>query len=77
APFRTCMKKLAEFEKNIENLGILTTVSDEMALLAKYLNKTPREMRDEYRKLLFTGMEEDVTCWVEEINKSTKNEKEL
>ncbi|MCD6219892.1 radical SAM protein [Candidatus Calescamantes bacterium] len=70
APFRTCMKKLAEFEKNIENLGILTTVSDEMALLAKYAGLSPWKFRDEYRNLIVTGNADNIEeKFVKEANK--------
>ena len=59
-PFKVYMKELAEFENEIEKLNILTTISDEMALLAKYSGLSPREYRDIYRDLALLGRYEEI-----------------
>jgi len=69
-PFRTYMKELTKFENEIEKLGILTTISDEMVLLAKYSGMSSRKFRDEYRNLILAGQVDDIQDkFVKELNK--------
>lgn len=75
-PYKKYMKELSEFEKDIEKLGILTTVSDEMALLAKYLGEDPIFLRNEYRKLALCGKKEEIQSLVKKINKNGKEKYE-
>jgi hypothetical protein len=51
-------------------LGITTTISDEMALIAKYANLSPLHYRDQNRLNLLTGNFENVKRQIEEINKN-------
>ncbi|MFH1548055.1 MAG: radical SAM protein, partial [Candidatus Omnitrophota bacterium] len=76
--FKEYAQELERFMKKVENLGITTTISDEMALLAKYANLSPLQYRDENRLNLLTGNFEDIRRQIQEINKnifSSKTEK--
>ncbi len=68
--FKKYAQELEEFMEKVEELGITTTISDEMALLAKYAGVTPREFRDLNRLHFLTGNYEGVKKLVEEINKN-------
>ena len=68
--YREYMLELSGFEKDIERMGILTAISDEMALLAKYLGETPQFFRNKYRELALCGKKEDIQEWVKNINEN-------
>lgn len=66
--FKKYAQELEEFMEKVEELGITTTISDEMALLAKYAGVTPREFRDLNRLQFLTGDYEGIKKLVEKIN---------
>ena len=68
--FKEYALELEEFIKKVEKLGIPTTISDEMALLAKYANLSPLEYRDKNRTNLLTGNFKDIESQLREINKN-------
>ena len=69
--FKKYAQELEEFMEKVEELGITTTISDEMALLAKYAGVTPRGFRDLNRLQFLTGNYEGIKKLVREINKNT------
>ncbi len=54
-PFREYAVRLGEFIKKVESLGIVTGISDEMALLAKHAGMSPEKFRDAGRAALLCG----------------------
>jgi radical SAM superfamily enzyme YgiQ (UPF0313 family) len=68
--FKEYAQELEQFIKKVEKLGITTTISDEMALIAKYANLSPLHYRDQNRLNLLTGNFENVKRQIEEINKN-------
>ena len=69
--FRDYVGEYEQFAKALEKEGLLTVLTDEMALLAKYAGVTPRELRDLNRLQFLTGDYETIKKLVEKINKNT------
>ncbi len=69
--FRDFSRETEDFVKRLEHNGILTAVSDDLALLAKYAHLSPREYRDQNRLNFLTGNLENIQKQIEEINKNT------
>jgi radical SAM superfamily enzyme YgiQ (UPF0313 family) len=68
--FKQYAHDLEQFIKKVEELGITTTVSDEMALLAKYACLSPHDYRDENRLNLLTGNSENLKEQIQKINEN-------
>ncbi len=68
--FKKYAQELEQFMKKVEELGITTTVSDEMALLAKYVHLSPRQYRDQNRLNFLTGNFKGIETQIKEINKN-------
>ena len=68
--FKQYARDLEQFINKVEELGITTSISDEMALLARYACLSPHDYRDENRRNLLTGNSENLKKQVEEINKN-------
>jgi radical SAM superfamily enzyme YgiQ (UPF0313 family) len=66
--FKQYARDLEQFIKKVEKLGVTTTISDEMALLAKYAHLSHHDYRDENRLNLLTGNSENLKKQVEKIN---------
>ena len=72
-------KKFKEFSKetmlmieDIEEIGILTGISDDQFLMAAFAGMTPEEFRDRNREYFFTGDFEKIGEMVEKINRSVQ-----
>jgi hypothetical protein len=68
--FKQYARDLERFIKKVEELGITTTVSDEMALLAKYARLSPHDYRDENRSYLLTGNSQNIERQIKKINEN-------
>ena len=68
--FRDFSRETEDFVKRLEHNGILTAVSDDLALLAKYAHLSPREYRDQNRLNFLTGNLENIQKQIEEINRN-------
>lgn len=68
-PFSTYVRESEEFIREVESLGILTTISDEMALLAKCAGLSVRDFREKYRLYSLIGDHEKIRSeFVQKIN---------
>ncbi|HIE44158.1 MAG TPA: B12-binding domain-containing radical SAM protein [Candidatus Omnitrophica bacterium] len=74
-PYRINGKKHREFSSQTEKMidmleknGLLTAISDDLALLAKYAEMSPREFRDKNRIFFLTGNEEMIRQEISKIN---------
>ncbi|NLC56278.1 MAG: radical SAM protein [Armatimonadetes bacterium] len=65
---RTIAEETMAALRQIEELGLLTRVSDDMLLMARYCHLTPREFRDQTQRWLCTGNWEAVAALVAEMN---------
>ena len=74
-PYRINGKKFTEFSSQTEKMtneleknGLLTGVSDDLALLAKYAGMSPKQFRDENRVLFLSGDGQAIRKEVVKIN---------
>jgi len=66
--FKEFSSQTEKMTNNLEENGLLTAVSDDLALLAKYAGKSPRQFRDENRVLFLSGNEKAIRKEVIDIN---------
>ncbi len=69
-PYKISCEKLDKFIKKVEALGITTTISDEIALLAFYAGMSPEKFRDSCRAALLSGNQPGISAIVRKINKT-------
>ena len=74
-PYKVNGKNFKEFSAqtgkmtdNLEKNGLLTAISDDLALLAKYAEMSPRQFRDKNRVLFLSGDEKAIRKEVIDIN---------
>ncbi len=69
-PYKISCDKLDKFIKKVEALGITTTISDEIALLAFYAGMSPEKFRDSCRAALLSGNLPGISGIIRKINKA-------
>ncbi len=69
-PYKISCRKLDKFIKKVEALGITTTISDEIALLAFCAGMSPGKFRDSCRAKLLSGNHAGISKLVSKINKT-------
>ncbi len=69
-PYKISCMKLDNFIKKVEALGITTTISDEIALLAFCAGMRPGKFRDSCRAGLLSGNQAGISKLVRKINKA-------
>ncbi len=69
-PYRVYARETAAFVRELEAAGLLTMVSDDVALLARAAGMTPRAFRDHCRLAFLSGDTEAVAELVTRINTS-------
>ena len=68
--FKQFSRETMRMIKDIEEIGILTGISDDQFLMAAFACMTPKEFRDKNREYFFTGDYEKIGEIVEKINRS-------
>lgn len=68
--FKKFAKETMRMIKDIENIGVLTDISDDQFLMAAFAGMTPKEFRDKNREYFFTGDYEKIAETVAKINEN-------
>lgn len=66
--FEQITRETGDFKRSLEKNGILTDVTSETAVIARYAKMSPRDFRDKTRKYLSAGDYESIAELVSRIN---------
>ena len=70
--FKKFSRETMRMIKDIEEIGILTGISDDQFLMAAFSGITPEEFRDKNREYFFTGDHEKIGEMIEKINRNIR-----
>jgi len=71
--FLNLVKKSGEFVHAIEKNGILTAIPQDLALIIKNLDISPKEFRDKDREHFLTGDYKKISNMIEKVNRNVLN----